>query len=259
MASGEPEWRERIGEDTYTSLRNYSVHLGRYLFAADYVKQKGTVCDLACAEGYGSEILGAKGAEVVGCDISLTSVSRANHGHQSSNLNWVNLDAQELPFMEGCFQTLVSFEVIEHLVNPTKYLAECKRVTRPGGTILFSSPNRLGNLVHSPFHVREYSFAELEDLISTTFPSSKILGYLPSHSPTGRSIVTALKTATLRNALLRTVVNLTSRLPGMGGYRVIKPNRVKGIGRMNLGTDYFPYELTAESPIPTYFIVIIQR
>ena len=49
---------------------------------------------------------------------------------------------EALPFPDGCFDFVLSNEVIEHVADDRRYAAEMVRVTRPGGRILVFCPNR---------------------------------------------------------------------------------------------------------------------
>jgi SAM-dependent methyltransferase len=50
-------------------------------------------------------------------------------------------DAHDLPFRTGVFDSVVASEVIEHLENPSRFLAECRRVLRKNGVLCISTPN----------------------------------------------------------------------------------------------------------------------
>jgi SAM-dependent methyltransferase len=75
---------------------------------------------------------------------------------------------------------VTSFETIEHHDRHEEMIGEIKRVLRPGGLLILSSPNRA---VYSdepgyanPFHVKELYFDELEELLSRHFRHVRIYG-----------------------------------------------------------------------------------
>jgi SAM-dependent methyltransferase len=75
-----------------------------------------------------------------------------------------------LPVRDGGCDAVVSLQVIEHLWEQERFLRECLRVLRPGGTLMLSTPNRLTfspgrDTPLNPFHTRELSAAELAGLV----------------------------------------------------------------------------------------------
>lgn len=129
-------------------------HLARYRFARDLVK--GQVLDVACGTGYGTALLGA-----VGVDVSLEALRYARR-HPA---RYVAADAARLPFGKGAFDAVVSFETIEHVADPVRFVGECSRVLKPGGLFLVSTPNRELWSPRSPtplqrHHVKEFTKRE---------------------------------------------------------------------------------------------------
>jgi SAM-dependent methyltransferase len=125
-------------------------HLARYRFAKE--RARGRILDVACGTGYGSALLGA-----VGVDRSVAALRRGR-------VPRVAADALRLPFGR-VFDTVVSFETIEHVADAARFVAECARVLRPGGRLMVSTPNRELWSPRSPrpcqrFHVREFSRKE---------------------------------------------------------------------------------------------------
>jgi len=78
-------------------------------------------------------------ARVTAIDISATAVVEA----RNAGVHRVAVaDAQRLPFADGSFQAAVCSEVLEHVEDPGRVIAEAARVLAPGGILLFSTPNR---------------------------------------------------------------------------------------------------------------------
>ena len=150
-------------------------HKQRYQWALEYCQDK-RVLDVACGTGYGSVILAQRGAaQVVGVDISIEAV--ASNGKRPPRLMLANSDACNLPFGDGTFDVVVSFETVEHLASPELLLAEISRVLKPGGLCICSSPNRdflpsSGPKEPNPFHLSEMSFAEFNQLFGKYFEIS---------------------------------------------------------------------------------------
>ena len=150
-------------------------HKQRYDWASVYCKAK-RVLDVACGTGYGSAILAQTGAaQVVGVDISIGAI--ATNGKQPTRLALANGDACNLPFDDGTFDVVVSFETIEHLASPELLLAEISRALKPGGLCICSSPNRdfrpsSGAKEVNPFHLSEMSYEEFNQLFGKYFEIS---------------------------------------------------------------------------------------
>ncbi len=70
---------------------------------------------------------------------------------------------------DNSFDTVISFQVIEHIQHDDLFLKEIYRVLRPGGKAYITTPNRLWSLTRNPWHVREYVPFELETLCKKYF------------------------------------------------------------------------------------------
>lgn len=86
--------------------------------------------DVGCRNGYWSEKLRACGFEVTSIDV------------ETNYPGALNIDAnQPLPFCDSSFDLIWCSEVIEHLCSPESTLTEFRRVLRPGGQLLMTTPN----------------------------------------------------------------------------------------------------------------------
>lgn len=152
-----------------------SEHLVRYQFAAKFVKYK-KVLDIACGSGYGSAILAESGAsEVVGMDKSAAAVKAAAESQSLKNLIYKEGDATDIPVPDKEFDVVVSLETVEHLSNQEKYAQELARVAKDDALVFISTPNKqvFGN--QNPFHVKELTKSEFENLLKSAFPFVVIL------------------------------------------------------------------------------------
>jgi len=154
-------------------------HYHRYAIVQDIVKQKD-VLDLACGEGYGSSFMANIAQSVVGVDISEEAVQHASTKYIKSNLNFQQGSATALNFADGTFDVVVSFETIEHLAEQAEMLAEIRRVLRPNGLLIISSPNRPiyseESGEHNKYHVKELDFNEFNQLLKAQFPAIQYFG-----------------------------------------------------------------------------------
>jgi 2-polyprenyl-3-methyl-5-hydroxy-6-metoxy-1,4-benzoquinol methylase len=116
-------------------------HLARYNFACG-LKPQGKILDIACGVGYGSGLLAQTDTWVLGLDIDRLSVkgAKARYGNLA---NFGVADAQRLPFSNRVFDFMVVLETLEHVCQPIELLSEARRVLKPGGFLVVSTPNRV--------------------------------------------------------------------------------------------------------------------
>jgi ubiquinone/menaquinone biosynthesis C-methylase UbiE len=114
-------------------------HVYRYAFACRFVAGK-RVLDIACGEGYGTAAVEKSGAsQVFGVDISDSSCL---HARKKYGVDARVGSADQIPLPDNSVDVVVSFETIEHLPNPNRFLDECARVLARGGTLIISTPNK---------------------------------------------------------------------------------------------------------------------
>jgi len=148
-------------------------HVAAYRFAAGVVG--GTVVDAGCGEGYGSEILRPSSRKVVSLDLDAPTLIHARSRYPSPS--FVRGDLVKLPLADASTDGIVALQVIEHLAHPEGFVREARRVLRPEGVLVVSTPNRATFPAGiNPFHVHEYDGPELRDLLSGAFSEVRLLG-----------------------------------------------------------------------------------
>jgi ubiquinone/menaquinone biosynthesis C-methylase UbiE len=175
---------ERISVDGWMPSWTKYQHLTRYRWVASLVKGMRVV-DAACGSGYGSDLMIKGGAQSVDAfDIDHGAVERAREMYPHANLSFNQGDVCALPLEDDSCDAFVSLETIEHIDRDEDLLKEVVRVLKPGGIFICSTPNRdltnAGTTIRSkpfnPFHVREYSQDEFEQLLKKYFSNVSILG-----------------------------------------------------------------------------------
>ncbi|NLF39601.1 class I SAM-dependent methyltransferase [bacterium] len=156
------EYHDPVGKSDCLSL----THLERYRFACENLKPGERVLDIACGPGYGSAMLLAHGCNVTGADYDGELVAAAQRAVPHGR--FVAANALALPFDDGSFDAVVSFETIEHVRNGAAFLGEMHRVLRPGGLLLCSTPN-IRHTSHPPYHIKEYRVDEFFELVCRAF------------------------------------------------------------------------------------------
>ena len=117
-------------------------------------------------------------SSVDGVDVSAAAVTHAKHAYADrKNLQFTEGSCAKLPFADASFDAVVSFETIEHIVEQAEFLDEIKRLLKPTGLLIISSPNRAEYSdkrgYKNEFHVKELDRAELASLIATRFKHSR--------------------------------------------------------------------------------------
>jgi GT2 family glycosyltransferase/SAM-dependent methyltransferase len=155
-------------------------HLHRYAFATQFVRNKN-VLDLACGEGYGSNLLARTAKHVVGIDLDEPTVKHAKNKYIRSNLEFRIGSITEIPINgQGAFDVIVCFEALEHVADHEKLLSEAKRLLAPGGLFFISTPNKTLYTdephFNNPYHVHELYFDEFKTELEHYFKQVKVLG-----------------------------------------------------------------------------------
>lgn len=156
-------------------------HERRYWHVRQAIKGK-RILDIACGSGFGIKILSSVSPEIVGIDCSFEAVNFAKRNFMRRTNGGVQADAISIPFADNSFDIVVSFETIEHLREPAKFLKEIKRVLIPKGKLYISTPVKKGNHLDQ-YHLHEYSIDEFVGFLSRFFLINKIEGQRFMFSP----------------------------------------------------------------------------
>jgi len=136
-----------------------------------HIPAGGRVLDAGCGRSLFTEIRPDWPFAIVAADIDfdLLSARKADF----PGVRWAVAGAYPLAFRDRSFDALFAGELIEHLLDPRPGVAEFRRVLRPGGTLILTTPNRLrlANVVdgserpYSPDHLSELSYDEVRSLL----------------------------------------------------------------------------------------------
>lgn len=119
---------------------NTSVEKDSRVDVASRLIERGTrFLDIGCGDGLLCHLVKDKYEQVYGIDISPRAVEIAKS--RGINAERVNLNTDALPFEDNYFDTVVCLDVIEHVFDPVRLLAEINRVLKTGGTSIVSAPN----------------------------------------------------------------------------------------------------------------------
>jgi len=128
----------------------------------------GNVLELGCGEGRGIEEILSKVDTFLGLD-KIDEVIQ-NLSEKFPQAQFMQSFFPPVDILDsGVFDFIVSFQVIEHIRNDHLFLEEIYRLLKPGGMAIISTPNIKMSLSRNPWHIREYTATELEDLCTGIF------------------------------------------------------------------------------------------
>lgn len=145
-------------------------HIARYYFATPYIK--GRVLDIACGTGYGSHMIAKERkrelTELIAVDNDDDTIYYANREYNHQKIIYQKADAldPDLPEKLGMFDTILSFETIEHVTDDRRFMDNLYQMLKPGGMLILSSPfgRGRGMPTSEPFHVHQLTPAEFDAL-----------------------------------------------------------------------------------------------
>jgi ubiquinone/menaquinone biosynthesis C-methylase UbiE len=130
----------------------------RRRFLLDRVRAGERVLDVGCGEGMFAVELAHAGAKVVGIDVACEPLRRAHERDPGLDLRLVDADGA-WPFADASFDVLWAGETIEHVADTGGWLSEARRVLRPGGRLLLSTPDH-GRLALLRLALSQRAFAD---------------------------------------------------------------------------------------------------
>jgi 2-polyprenyl-3-methyl-5-hydroxy-6-metoxy-1,4-benzoquinol methylase len=170
------------GERTLPDVPEENYWFRRHLAVYEWIAQRVAgkrIVDMACGEGYGSDVLATRGESVVGVDANPEAHEHARLRYVRSNLRYER-DLVE-SFAEPC-DAVVFLQTIEHVQDPGVILERFKSMLTPGGAVYVTTPNLLtlapagAEKSDNPWHVREYRAAEFRALCEAHFERVEMLG-----------------------------------------------------------------------------------
>lgn len=147
-------------------------HIKRYEFAARFAK--GNVLDIACGVGYGTQILlendkDSKIEHITGVDLDNDTIEYARTNYPNEKVTYKVYDANspDLKDKLGTFDTIISFETIEHLEEDEVFVSNLKKLLKPSGRLIISTPFGRGRGIActNSFHVHQYKEEEFKQIL----------------------------------------------------------------------------------------------
>ncbi|HEX5851660.1 MAG TPA: class I SAM-dependent methyltransferase [Solirubrobacteraceae bacterium] len=170
------------GERTLPDVPEENYWYRRHLVVYEWIAAQLAgvrAIDMACGEGYGSDVLARSAASVVGVDANPEAHEHARLRYQRPNLRF----ARELvdTFAEPT-DAVVFLQTIEHLQDPGAVLDHFRSLVGESGRVFVSTPNVLtlapkgAPRSDNPWHVHEYRGEEFERLCREHFARVDMFG-----------------------------------------------------------------------------------
>ncbi|MCX6154162.1 MAG: methyltransferase domain-containing protein [Candidatus Kapabacteria bacterium] len=123
---------DRATEDDERRVRQYII--------SKINKNSKLFLDVGCGNAWLAEGLIPKGKVVISSDISLINLQKARKKVLSPNHLQVAMDGLNPPFKQNTFDCIIASEILEHIVNPDKFINGLMKILKPGGQLIISTP-----------------------------------------------------------------------------------------------------------------------
>jgi len=160
---------EKITSDNPIHQRLYRAYIESIPFI------KGNVLELGCGEGRGVDLIIKKAKSFTAVDKIEPVIKKLKKKYPSNKFYCSSFPPLNL-FSDNSFDTIISFQVIEHIKNDKLFISEIYRLLKKGGKALITTPNILMTLTRNPWHIREYTSQSLKSILSGSFNNFKIKG-----------------------------------------------------------------------------------
>jgi SAM-dependent methyltransferase len=175
---------ELTGERTLPDVPAENYWYRRHLAVYEWIGARAIgkrVVDMACGEGYGSEILSRSAATVLGVDANPEAHEHARLRYRRQNLRFER-GLVETHGEAGAYDAVVFLQTIEHVQDPVAVLQHFRSLLSPGGIAYVTTPNLLtlaprgAQKSDNPWHIKEYRAHEFEALCRRVFGRVQMLG-----------------------------------------------------------------------------------
>jgi SAM-dependent methyltransferase len=175
---------ELTGERTLPDVPAENYWYRRHLAVYEWIGARvigERVIDMACGEGYGSEVLSRGAAGVLGVDANPEAQEHARRRYRRQNLRFER-GLVETHGEAGAYDAVVFLQTIEHVQEPVAVLRHFRSLLAPGGVAYVTTPNLLtlappgAEKSDNPWHIREYRAHEFEALCRRAFGRVRMLG-----------------------------------------------------------------------------------
>lgn len=165
---------ERVSHRDMSDNYVYQRSILAYLETAKLIS--GNVLEIGTGSGYGISVVSPEATKFVTIDKFADPKVKEENAHLT-NVEYLQMTIPPIAgIADNSFDYVISFQVIEHIVKDGDYVKEIHRVLKPGGKFIVTTPNKPMSLSRNPWHIREYTVAELKTLLLKSFKSVETNG-----------------------------------------------------------------------------------
>jgi hypothetical protein len=170
---------ELTGERTLPDVPEENYWYRRHVAVYEWIAERCAglrVAELASGEGYGSDLLAGRAAQVIGVDANPEAFEHARARYRADNLRFERGLVEDF---DEQVDAVVFLQTIEHIHEPDRLL---DRIAGMAEVAYISTPNRLtlappgAEKSDNPWHLREYDAGEYRELLEPHFSSVELLG-----------------------------------------------------------------------------------
>jgi ubiquinone/menaquinone biosynthesis C-methylase UbiE len=156
-------------------------HIYPYIYVKGEIPGDSAVLEVGFGEGYGTSLLSQTCRHIVGIDIDKKVVEYAQKKYGAERCEFRLYNGNNIPFPNNFFDVVISFQVIEHIVDDAGFISELHRVLKIDGRLYITTPNKTNRLKPGQkpwnrYHIREYYPHELEITLRGIFNDVDIWG-----------------------------------------------------------------------------------
>jgi SAM-dependent methyltransferase len=192
------------GERTLPDVPEENYWYQRHVAVYEWIGKRCAgmrVVDLACGEGYGSDLLASRAAQVIGVDANPDAFEHARRKYRRANLSFRRGLVEQF---DQKMEAVVFLQTIEHIHEPDRLL---ERIAWMAPVAYISTPNRLtlappgAEKSDNPWHLREYDAGQYRALLEPHFARVELLGLFHARKLRAHEIAVRLGWDRLHRAL----------------------------------------------------------
>jgi len=160
------------------STSGWFNHATRELMPGFVIDEGDAVLDVGCGDAPFTGFCASMGAELFFCDIKESNVRETKNNLKrvaGGTREGFVTDGKPLPIVDASMDKIIMMEVLEHVDCPRDYVAELKRIARPGARLLITVPDTAHEMIQrelapdsyfqKPNHIRIFDREEFQNLI----------------------------------------------------------------------------------------------